>query len=290
MYSAEILADSVSPSGIRITSIAVTFPRIILAEQNTHRVFSRNTASSRAIPVKTRCDMIEQNPFIPEVFGKNQKGMQAEQLLDAEANEEAAKIWREALQDALKHARRLSDIGVHKQYANRLTEPFAWVTQLVTSTEWDNYFALRCHPAAQPEIQVAANHMRDVIQKARGEKAPKKLKIGEWHLPFADGNTSEEYIKVSVARSAAISYEKHNVAKTLEEEAKKHDAMLSLGHMSPFEHQAKVGTEEEILKYGRFFWQEGLGGGCFVADTIGNFRTPWIQYRKMLPNEEVFKG
>lgn len=282
MYHAEILADSIANT-VRLTTLAVTFPRIILAEQNTHRVFSRNTASSRAIPVKTRCDYIEANPFVPDAFGKNQKGMQSDELLDPEANAKAEAIWREALADSLKHARRLAEVGVHKQYANRLTEPFSWVTQIVTSTEWDNYFNLRCHKDAQPEIQVAARLMRDAMQNS----TPVKLLENEWHLPLVAKSDhaavvdyvgpdctkfTETLVKLSAARCAAVSYEKHGVQKTVAEEISRHDSLLASGHMSPFEHQAMVGT----------WWSVDSQEFC------GNFRRPWVQYRKNLAGESVF--
>jgi thymidylate synthase ThyX len=267
-YSARVVADSITDQGVRLTTVEVTMPRIVLAEQNTHRVFSRNTASSRAIPVKTRCDSIEQNPFVPAAFGKNQKGMQATEMLDHDLNMQADAIWREALADALKHARRLAEIGVHKQYANRLTEPFSWVTQLVTATDWDNYFNLRCHKDAQPEIRIAAELTRDAIKQS----FPAHRKLGQWHLPLVDEDIADVMVatKVSVARCAAVSYEKHGVVKTVEEELTRHDMMLASGHMSPFEHQAFVGP--------------------YTPNSFtGNFRSPWVQYRKMLPGEAVFK-
>lgn len=277
MYGADILCDSIAPNGKRLISIVATFPRIVLAEQNTHRVFSRNTASSRAIPVETRCSTIEANPFVPEAFGKNQRGMRADELLDPEANAEAEAIWREALADALRHARRLANIGVHKQYANRLTEPFAWVSQIVTATEWDNYMNLRTHKDAQPEIMIVAQLMREAIAKSK----PTKLLDGEWHLPFiGEDDINAVYgldlllAKISVARCAAVSYEKHGVRKTVEEEIARHDMLQQSGHMSPFEHQAFVGpySHPELNR----------------LNLAGNFAIPWIQYRKTLPNESVF--
>ena len=296
MYEAKVLADSVSPQGVRLTTLEVTFPRFVLAEQNTHRQFSRNTASSRAIPVKTRCDMIEANPFVPEAFGKNKKGMQSDELLDSEANAEAQQIWREAAADAVRHARRMEKIGVHKQYANRLAETFAWVTQIVTATEWDNYMNLRCHVDAQPEIEVAAQLMR----KAMGASEPRELRVGWWHLPlvtdterdglvdlYQDGTyTERELVKCSVGRCAAVSFEKHTLQKALLEEIERHGRLLTSGHMSPFEHQARVADEDEILKYALFRWDEQKM--VFVPSMIGNFKTPWLQYRKTIPGEAVF--
>ena len=268
-YLARVVADSITDQGVRLTTVEVTMPRIVLAEQNTHRVFSRNTASSRAIPVKTRCDSIEQNPFVPAAFGKNQKGMQSTELLDVDINRQAEAIWREALADSLKHARKLAELGVHKQYANRLTEPFSWVTQLVTATDWENYFNLRCHKDAQPEIKIAAELTRDAINQS----FPVLKKPGQWHLPLVSADISDPVVaaKVSVARCAAVSYEKHGITKTVDEELARHDMMLKSGHMSPFEHQAVVGSESS-MRY------------------IGNFRAPWVQYRKTLPGEAIFEG
>lgn len=270
MFEAKILADSIA-EGVRLTTLAVTLPRIILAEQNTHRALSKNTASSRAIPVKTRCDSIEDNPFIPAAFGKNQKGMQSETLLDPEASAQAEAIWREALADSLKHARRLAEIGVHKEYANRLTEPFAWVTQIVSGTDWDNYVNLRTHAAAQREIQTVAK----LIKQALATNKPIARKAGDWHLPLVNETNLDvaAAVKISVARCAAVSYEKHGVQKSVMEEILRHDSMLNDGHMSPFEHQARVGYPHEYSNH----------------KVLGNFRAPWLQYRKQLPNEAVFR-
>jgi thymidylate synthase ThyX len=305
MYDAYVVKDSIA-DGKRLTTLAATMPRIILAEQNTHRDFSRNTASSRAIPVKTRCDMIEKFPFVPDVFGKNQKGMQASENLDPEANTLAEQIWREALADALRHSRRLADVGVHKQYANRLTEPFAWVTQLVTATEWNNYMNLRVHKDAQPEIMKVASLMK----RAMAESTPVELKVGEFHLPFVDtpvdaivspwvqdnfkGSGEAELrqfynrtaVLASQARCAAVSYEKHNVQKSIGEETGRATSLRISGHMSPFEHQARVANDDEILEYAMFRWSKEEQK--FVPKKIGNFAVPWLQDRKTIPGEDVF--
>lgn len=303
MYDVYVVEDSIAPNGERLSTVAATMPRIVLAEQNTHRDFSRNTASSRAIPVKTRCDMIEKNPFVPSVFGKNRKGMQATEFLDAEKNALAEAIWREALSDNLRHARRMEELGVHKQYANRLTETFAWVTQLITATRWQNYKNLRIHKDAQPEICQIATLIKEALDKS----TPKLLKEGEQHLPFvpkddetllnamprdATMTVEDLYRKygplLSVARCAAVSYEKHHIKKTLAEEIERHDGMRSSGHMSPFEHQAWVANDEEILEHASFRWSKVERK--FVPKMIGNFGVPWLQYRKTLPGEDVFTG
>jgi len=285
MYDAKVLADSISPSGVRLVTVVVTVPRIILAENNTHRDFSRNTASSRAIPINVRCDAIEANPFVPTAFGKNKRGMQSDELLGEAENAEAQQIWREAVADALKHARRLEKLKTHKQYGNRVTESYAWVTQLISATEWDNYMNLRAHKDAQPEIQIGARLIRAAMLASK----PKLLQVGEWHLPLISPEESfsvGDSVKTSVGRCAAVSYEKQAVQKTLPEEIERHGNLLASGHMSPFEHQAKVANEEEILEHGMFSWNRETQ--AFEPKRIGNFRSPWLQYRKTIPGEAVF--
>lgn len=92
-YRAEVVADSVSPQGKRVTTLEAEMPRIVLAEFNTHRMFSRNSASSRAIPVHKQIEKLLVEPFIPERFGINQKGMQSYAWLDGLARDEALRIW-----------------------------------------------------------------------------------------------------------------------------------------------------------------------------------------------------
>lgn len=282
-YAATVLADSIA-SGVRLTTLEVTFPRFILAEFNTHRMLSRNSASSRAIPVERRIEQVKFNPFVPEAFGKNKSGMQAAENVDERANELARGAWLQASAEACYAAERLALLGVHKQHANRVLEPFCWHTVVVTATEWANFFALRCHPAAQPEMQITAGLMRDAMKAS----TPRELQPGEWHLPYvweslahkvdecghAEMLTATELAKISVARCAAVSYERQNVEKSIDEYVKRHDALLASGHMSPFEHQARV-LVDDVARVSEFY---------------GNFRAPWLQYRKTLPNEAVFTG
>src|SRR3954452_24195130 len=88
-FEAKVLADSVSPAGQRLTTLEATFPRFVLAEFNTHRVFSRNSASSRAIPVAKQLRRVLDDPYVPIEFGSNKPGMQAGPAL-AGANRDAA--------------------------------------------------------------------------------------------------------------------------------------------------------------------------------------------------------
>lgn len=144
MISAKIVADSIC-NGHRITTMEVVFPRFILAELNTHRLFSRNSASSRAIPFEKMVKEVEENPFIPIAWQKDHKGMQGtEYITDDISIEGCVSEWLEARDEAVAQAKRLHCYSVTKQLCNRLLEPFMWHKVLITATEWDNFFNLRC--------------------------------------------------------------------------------------------------------------------------------------------------
>ena len=202
--SARVVADSKALStGIRLTSVEVVMPRFLLAEFNTHRVFSRNSASSRAIPVERRLIQIRDEPFVPGAFARNKPGMQAGEALDERDASKARDAWLAGRDAAIAACERLLDAGVHKQWANRLLEPFAWHTVLVTSTEWSNFFALRMHPAAQPEMQAVAAAMHQVMFSSTAAE----LDDDEWHLPYVDAADAHalsdaDLVRVSVARCA----------------------------------------------------------------------------------------
>lgn len=307
-YSVRILADSTA-QGVRITTFEATFPRFILSEFNTHREFSRNSASSRAIPVERRIAQVRRTPFVPETFGKNQRGMQStEALFDADAYA-ARESWLRAMEVCANEADYQRALGVHKQYANRLIELWGWHTVVVTATAWKNFFALRTHRAAQPEMQIIAKMMKEAYDAS--EPAP--LIVGDWHLPYV---TSEELmmleafrppageqqeawetlqlamVKKSVVSCAAVSYERQLTERTLEQVAARHDDMTKNAHWSPFEHQAKVASPEEIRKHALY---KLVGDGHpddthFVPVRIGNFSVPWLQYRKTFANEAEWQG
>lgn len=288
-YAAKVLADSIA-YGVRLTTLEVTFPRFILAEFNTHRVLSRNSASSRAIPVEKRIAQVRSNPFVPEAFGKNKSGMQASADLGGWRATLARWIWLLASKCAVVLAWCMSKLGVHKQHANRILEPFVWHTVVVTATEWANFSALRTHKAAQPEMQITAKLMRDAMDAS----TPVERVVGEWHAPYLDPgehfDDAVDAIVISVARCAAVSYERQDAKKTLVEYRTRHDRLAASGHWSPFEHVAKVATDEEQKTHAFYAYTDhgdpDLGG--FVPAFIGNFRTPWLQYRKTFDGESVF--
>ena len=280
MIEVKILADSIGPNGVRITTFQWTYPRMVHSEVMTHRMLSRNASSSRAIPVKKQIQMVIDNPAIPLAFTKNKAGMQGGDPLDGEALQRAYTAWMDARDAAVCHAQMLADLEVHKQYANRILEPWAHITVVVTATDWDNFFALRCHEMAQPEIHALA----DASYAAREASVPKVLEEGQWHLPFITDEERQSValqeffsekdilIKRSVARCARVSYLNHEGKQpTLEEDLKLYERLVGSApiHASPAEHQAQATNDPQFT-------------------FSGNLRG-WIQYRKTLANENVLK-
>lgn len=261
MFEAKIIADSIGPSH-RITTIAATFPRFVLAEFNTHRMLSRNAASSRAIPTGRQIEKAITHPYVPEQWGSNQRGMQAGG--EIEDTLRAAAIWREARDAAVRASAELFSLGVHKQLANRLLEPFLWTTVLVTATDWSNFFHLRTSNDAQPEFKSIAL----LMQNALADSEPRRMEAGEWHLPYVDENerlalSQFSAAGISAARCARVSYLTHEGTRDTAKDVALCDKLLRDGHMSPFEHPAMC---------------------LHVPARWGNF-IGWKQYRKFIPNE-----
>lgn len=242
MITAKIIADSVNVevSNKRITSFILTYPRFIHAELMTHRVFSRNAASSRAIPVKKFIEDVLTDPAIPIHWGANQKGMQADNEVSIEVKTEGMKIWNSARDAAVEHANKLNDLGIHKQVVNRILEPYFHITTLLTATEFTNWFNLRAHHAAQPEIRELAYVMRDLLEK----NTPVEKRCGEWHIAFGDkyldGLSIEQKLKIAAARAARVSYKNFDGEVNYDKDYSLHDDLLKEGHFSPFEHSAKA--------------------------------------------------
>ena len=286
--TAKIIEDSINEEGNRLTTFQLLYPRFIHAELMTHRVFSRNASSSRAIPVKKMLDMVRNEPAMPIHWGKNQPGMQAAEELSAEDRYKAEVLWREAAQKASNVAERMVELGLHKQVANRILEPFQHISVVLTATEFDNWNALRAHPDAQPEIHELALQMQKVI----AESTPKLLKTGEWHLPYVTQderndsffklpNNANMLLKISAARCCRVSYLKHdgNAASIMEDiELCNRLAGAKPIHASPFEHQATPDLIELI--------DDDHGGhGIWVNKALhGNF-VGWIQHRKLIERD-----
>lgn len=290
---AKIVCDSLAGNGVRLTTFILKYPRFIHSEFMTHRDFSRNASSSRAIPFERQLKMIEEDMAMPIEFRYNQKGMQAGDALSEQDRVRAVIAWQAAGHEAIDKAKQLAALGVHKQYVNRILEPFAHITVVVSSTRWANFFALRHHSAAQPEIAELARQMWEVYQANK----PKSIAYQDWHIPFITqedidrevalqvGNTDnpstsngkfsfEPLVKMSVARCARVSYMNHEgKIPSKDEDMKLYDRLLGNQpiHASPAEHQAQPSQ--------------------FKDQIYGNFNG-WIQYRKLLEGEYIktFKG
>lgn len=238
--NATILADSISTDGFRLTTLQLRYPRFIHSEIMTHRVFSRNASSSRAIPVERLIQDVIDDPAMPIFWGKNQKGMQAYEELEGRKLTNAKFYWEGALDAAIHQAKAMAELGAHKQIVNRLLEPFAHINTVVTATEWDNFFALRDHPAAQPEIAALARSMR----RAMDASEPSVLSGGQWHLPYIRqserGTLSlDDAQRVSAARCARVSYMTHDGAvPDAASDLKLFERLAAEKHYSPMEHQA----------------------------------------------------
>jgi thymidylate synthase ThyX len=293
MSKAKIIADSISESGIRITTMELEFERFLLSQFNTHRMFSRSAQSSRAVPVQKMIDTLNSNET--PVFRKAQAGMQAGVILNDAAIIIATDIWNLAKQAAIYRANDLKIQGVAKEITNRLLEPFSTVKVVVTATEWENFFALRLHHAAQPEMQDLAQAMKTAMD----ESVPIKLDSNEWHLPYIDTykecdelydeKTNRSSIDhffgkydlrlISAARCARVSYLNHdNSTPDIEKDLELAQRLLADKHLSPFEHQAR--PMEDVSSY-----EDGVTHSVYGFDAnekwSGNFRG-WIQNRQLV--------
>jgi thymidylate synthase ThyX len=273
MYAVNVLADSINPKGERLTTLEATFPRFILAELNTHRMLSRNSASSRAIPTEKQIERVMNHPFIPE-FNKRVTGMGYGEPLEPRDQRRTQWRWLEAREAAVAAAKTM--LHVDKARANRLLEPFMWHTAIVSATDWDNFYALRCHPDAQPEFQTIAKMM----QEAMWLSEPEPLEWGDWHLPLIDpvrdlnnpGMTGDDWqqklAEASAGRCARVSYDKQHEDDALEASRDRWALLSGKGHWSPGEHPAQA---------------------VDCDGYIGNFKG-WRPLRKFYDTEAVFSG
>ncbi|MEK9722594.1 MAG: FAD-dependent thymidylate synthase [Rhodospirillaceae bacterium] len=236
----------------------MVYPLYIHAQVLTHRVFSRNTASARAIPVEKMISLLEASDRAEPVFwGRNCPGMSARGVeLSEHEKVEAREIWLEAAKNAVASARALAKAGVHKQHANRILAPFSHTTVILSGTEWDNFFTLRADgDDAQPEVQELARKMR----AARELSSPSWVEPGDWHNPFPGGS-----LLAAAGRCARVSYLTHDGRRDEKDDERLGKQLLEDGHMSPFEH----------IAYALEHKDHPTGGG--------NFRG-WVQYRHYLP-------
>jgi thymidylate synthase ThyX len=274
-FDAKVILDSLAPSGFRLTTFVLTYPRIIHSEFMTHRMFSRNAASSRAIPVARMLRDVEDHPFIPIWWGKAQPGMQAHEEVENDIKHYCRIEWEKAAENAVFSAKRMLDMGLHKQIPNRLLEPFSWITVIMTSNPsgLENFAALRNHQDAEPHFQKIAGMVCDAYANSK----PLEYSNGEWHVPFVDQDDVNESVsrayqpingvsllrKISVARCARVSYLNHEGKKSVDDDLKLFERLRMSGHWSAFEHVARAES---------------------TPVSSGNF-AGWTQYRKMFEEE-----
>lgn len=295
---ARVIADSVPAAetlghGTRLTTLELRYPRMLHAELLTHRVFSRNASSSRAIPIKRLIRDVLTDTAMPIHWGKAQKGMQADEEHEAKVvlgpkwlplfirklffsytREEA---WIKARDAAVRVAEAYAEAGYHKQVANRLIEPFAHINVVLSSTEWTNFFALRDHKDAYPEIKALAQAMKQSMD----DSDPQTLRSGDWHLPYVTSYDRkchpDHLLEISTARCARVSYKTHDGRlPSAKEDINLYDQLVGgdLKHASPAEHQGSPDRTQP---------QNGLPER---PELHGNF-SGWIQHRKTLANENI---
>ena len=272
----KVIEDSIAPvTGIRLTTLQLRYPRFVHSEFMTHRCFSRNASSSRAIPIEKMIEQVEVEPACPMAWGSNKKGMQAgEDVYDVLAAMEA---WRAASFSAVEHARKLQACGLHKQIVNRVLEPFQWINVIVTATDWGNFLRLRNNEMADPTIQRLAKHIQDVLEVSKpiereahlpylSEEERKQFPPAPIPLSIKEDDPKEqerrdkayeEYSKassrlflISAARCARVSYNNHDGSDPdAEKDLALADVLYTSGHWSPFEHQAFPMSAEQVSSH-----------------------------------------
>lgn len=240
--SAKIISDVISPSGDRLTHMTVVFHRFVLAEFNTHRMFSRSSASSRAIPVERKLEEVTLHPAMPVEWPGEQPGMQGGKFLEGARLNEAVELFAyvhdmttRVVNDYLESHPNKSD-RLHKSLINRLLEPFAWHEVIVASTEWDNFFRQRVSALAQPEIRVPAEMMLAEFDAS----TPVEIGQNDWVTPYIrpeDDDTDIDRRVLSVARCARVSYQNHEGVRSPEDDMKLFKRLYDADprHAAPFE-------------------------------------------------------
>lgn len=277
LMKAQVIADSVSTDGIRLTTMQLRYWRPIHSELMTHRVFSRNARSSRAVPVTV---LLSEDIYLPH-FMQNKRGMQSTDEVDDQLRLRWEQEWISLAQTTRDYVAKWGEEGMHKQWANRPLEWFGWIDVLVTSTDWQNFWDLRCHRDAQPDFKFLAELMRTAYE----ESLPKHLRLDEWHLPYITDEEIktlplEELQRVSSARCARLSYKPFDGNSTYEAELKRYDLLVGSApvHASPTEHIATPDFKVtfEVGKSKIHGWAN--------ESSHGNFHG-WRQFRKSIPNE-----
>ena len=316
--TAKVICDSISEQGVRLTTFEIEYPRIVMSEFNTMRAISKNSSSSRAIPVSKMLEHTKSVNLKPIYFGSKKSGMQAGDEIVGEDLQYAKSTWESALHSMVHSAKILDGCGVAKEVCNRLVEPFQLVKVVCTATDWDNFFNLRLHPDSDPNICMLAYKMYEAMQESK----PIKLKAGEWHLPYVTAGWNgkgemryadedfnfielEQAIKLSAASCASVSYRTEGM--TLEKADKIFDMLIKAEviHASPFEHLATpikkhlcvfkdndyVFADSEVdldlsinLTYNNRTWENGVTHMNKQGELCSGNLRGWVQYRHLLPN------
>ena len=308
---ASVVAHSISEAGKEILTYELEYPRFIHSEFLTHRQFSRNAASSRAIPVAKVIDQVKNNPAMPIHWGKNQSGMKAKSQLTGLKLLAARSLWKGAAKVAAWSAGFMNKAGLHKQCANRILEPFQFIKVVCTATEFENFFYLRDHGDAQPEIAQLAK----VMLEARSLSVPQVLKAGEWHVPYVgssrncltneleyctadyrEGDCEDNRLSISgaLALSASLCAQvSYRVAdQSLEKAFKIYDQLVTMTpvHASPFEHQATPMKHSQLgICSAPNRCEEGVTHvDKYLNKWSGNFQG-WVQHRQLIKGH-VYTG
>lgn len=309
----EVILASISPDNVPLYTIRLRYPRVIHSEIMTHRVFSRNARSSRAVPVKTMLNEVRNTPYVPWHWGQNQSGMQAEeecnttvsvlqQQYDSTFSKELisrSEAWLEAADTATNIAEAFMNAGYHKQNPNRLLEPFAYIDTLITATEWENFLWLRDHHAAEPHLQDLAQ----MVGLALNECKLIQLKPGEWHTPYITDEDREHALTlfdhinsvdeiqwlnaISAARCARISYKPFDGDASYEKEISRYQQLIESDrvHASPVEHQATPDNQVGEISYGEYEGYSGKTEFIWANSHLHGNLYGWIQNRKLIPGE-----
>lgn len=321
---AKVICDSINEQGVRLTTFEIEYPRFILAELNTHRQLSRNSSSSRAIPIKRMLSQIEDNMAMPVYWGKAKSGMQADGEVDEDSVWWYREKWGFAYDEVSYRVKQLSNLvegkegfmeALHKQIPNRLIEPFQMMKTVITGTDWSNFFNLRLHPDSQPEICMLAYKM----YKAMEQSSPNLLYSEEYHTPYVKSlrdstgslfyfDANEKYltlldaIKISAASCASVSYRTEGM--TLEKAEKIFDMLIKaeVVHSSPFEHLATPISKEVETKNSEYetvgfinraslpeTWEDGITHVNKQGELCSGNLRGFIQYRHLLPNNTCWK-
>jgi hypothetical protein len=255
--TARVIADSINPTGNRLTTLEVHLHRYMLPALNTHRAFSRNSASSRAIPAARTLRRIAEHPVVPTRWASEQPGMQAgDTVTDPE---KARNAWLAARDAAAVHAEQLIQLGVHKSIVNRLLEPFASTQVIVTATDWDGFWHQRCSTLAQDDMRLTAEAMFDAYHAS----TPTPVNHDGWHTPYINADEHDTLTpvmrrRVSAARCARVSHLTHAGTRDPNADLGLYMRLICADppHASPLEHVATPTHPDEPARGNFTGWHQ----------------------------------